>query len=239
MKAFSITNIGMRRKVNQDYVYCNDVQIGSLPNLFMVADGMGGHKAGEFASKCCVESIVENVKNSTLKSPVSILEEAIAKANSTVLEISSNNKEYEGMGTTVVVATIVNKVLHVANIGDSRLYLIRDGVTQITEDHSLVESMVKQGQIMPEDAKHHPNKNIITRALGTNHEVKADFFEVELQDGDVIMLCSDGLSNMVEDKEIEKIIKENSDVKVSSLSLIDQANQNGGIDNIAVVMVQI
>jgi len=239
VKAFSITNIGMRRKVNQDYVYCNDVQIGSLPNLFMVADGMGGHKAGEFASKCCVESIVENVKNSTLKSPVSILEEAIAKANSTVLEISSNNKEYEGMGTTVVVATIVNKVLHVANIGDSRLYLIRDGVTQITEDHSLVESMVKQGQIMPEDAKHHPNKNIITRALGTNHEVKADFFEVELQDGDVIMLCSDGLSNMVEDKEIEKIIKENSDVKVSSLSLIDQANQNGGIDNIAVVMVQI
>ena len=239
MKAFSITNIGMRRKVNQDYVYCSDVSIGSLPNLFMVADGMGGHKAGEFASKCCVESIVENVEHSALKSPVSILEDAIAKANSTVLNISNSKKEYEGMGTTLVVATIINKVLHVANIGDSRLYLIRDDVTQITEDHSLVETMVKQGQIMPEDAKHHPNKNIITRALGTNPEVKADFFEVNLEENDVILLCSDGLTNMVDDSEIRKIVKENSDVEISSLRLIEQANQNGGIDNIGIVMVQI
>lgn len=239
MKAFSITNIGMQRKVNQDYVYCSETAIGALPNLFLVADGMGGHKAGDFASKCCVESIVKSVGEDSFISPVSILEHAIQKANDIVLGESQNNIELEGMGTTVVAATIVDNTLHVGNIGDSRLYVVRDKITQITEDHSLVETMVKTGEIMREDAKFHPNKNIITRALGTNKEVKADFFEVALQAGDRILLCSDGLSNMVDDSEIYRVIKENSDVEGASKALIELANEYGGADNIAVVMIEV
>lgn len=239
MKAFSITNIGMQRKVNQDYVYCSEEAIGSLPNLYIVADGMGGHKAGDYASRCCVESMIQEVKGDSLKSPVSILEHAIQKANETVLRESKKNVEYEGMGTTVVVATIVEDTLHVGNIGDSRLYVIRDRIEQITQDHSLVETMVRTGELMPEDARFHPNKNIITRALGTNEDVKADFFEVKLEKADTILLCSDGLSNMVEDREIERIVKEMHDVEKASETLVELANQNGGTDNIAIVMIQI
>ncbi len=239
MKAFSVTNIGMKRKVNQDYVYCSETSIGSLPNLYIVADGMGGHRAGDFASKCCVESIVEEVKKAHLTSPVSILNEAIQKANEIVLRESKANEKYEGMGTTVVAATIVNQTLHVGNIGDSRLYVIKDDIEQITEDHSLVETMVRTGEIMREDAKHHPNKNIITRALGTNKEVKADFFEVKLDKGDQVLLCSDGLSNMVDDYEIAKIVNKNKDVEASSLELIRVANEHGGTDNIGIVMIQV
>lgn len=239
MKAFSITNIGMQRKVNQDYVYCSEEAIGALPNLFIVADGMGGHKAGDFASKCCVESMVQTIREDSLKSPVSILEHAIQNANDIVLEQSLNNIEYEGMGTTVVAATIVERVLHVGNIGDSRLYVVRDKIEQITEDHSLVETMVRTGELMPEDAKFHPNKNIITRALGTNKDVKADFFEVNLEEEDTILLCSDGLSNMVDDKEIERVIKDSIDVETASEALVELANQNGGVDNIAIVMVRL
>lgn len=239
MKAFSITNIGMQRKVNQDYVYCSKDAIGSLPNLYIVADGMGGHKAGDYASRCCVESMIQEVKGDSLKSPVSILEHAIQKANETVLRESKKNIEYEGMGTTVVAATIVGDTLHVGNIGDSRLYVIRDRIEQITQDHSLVETMVRTGELMPEDARFHPNKNIITRALGTNEDVKADFFEVKLEKADTILLCSDGLSNMVEDREIERIVKETQDVEKASETLVELANQNGGTDNIAIVMIQI
>lgn len=239
MKAFSITNIGMQRKVNQDYVYCSKDAIGSLPNLYIVADGMGGHKAGDYASRCCVESMIQEVKGDSLKSPVSILEHAIQKANETVLRESKKNVEYEGMGTTVVVATIVDDTLHVGNIGDSRLYVIRDRIEQITQDHSLVETMVRTGELMPEDARFHPNKNIITRALGTNEDVKADFFEVKLEKADTILLCSDGLSNMVEDREIERIVKETQDVEKASETLVELANQNGGTDNIAIVMIQV
>lgn len=239
MKAFSITNIGMQRKVNQDYVYCSKEAIGSLPNLYIVADGMGGHKAGDYASRCCVESMIQEVKGDSLKSPVSILEHAIQKANETVLRESKKNVEYEGMGTTVVVATIVEDTLHVGNIGDSRLYVIRDRIEQITQDHSLVETMVRTGELMPEDARFHPNKNIITRALGTNEDVKADFFEVKLEKADTILLCSDGLSNMVEDREIERIVKEMHDVEKASETLVELANRNGGTDNIAIVMIQI
>jgi protein phosphatase len=239
VKAFSITDIGMQRKVNQDYVYCSEAAVGSLPNLYIVADGMGGHKAGDYASRCCVESMIRSVTSEVLKSPVSILEHAIQNANAYVLEQSKTSKEYEGMGTTVVAATIVDNILHVGNIGDSRLYLIRDKIEQITEDHSLVETMVRTGELMPEDARFHPNKNIITRALGTNKEVKADFFEVKLEKADTILLCSDGLSNMVEDEEIERIVKQMDNIKETSETLVDLANKNGGADNIAIVMVRI
>ena len=164
MKSKSITDIGSKRKVNQDYIYNKDDGIGLLSNLYIVADGMGGHKAGDYASRECVNSIVGYIEEHTeCYTPISLLENAIINANNNINEQSNNNPELEGMGTTIVAATIVDNTMYVANVGDSRLYLIRDDkMEQITEDHSLVEEMVKRGEITPTDAKMHPNKNIIT-----------------------------------------------------------------------------
>lgn len=240
MKTFSITDIGKTRRSNQDYVFCHDKPIGNLSNLFIVADGMGGHNAGEYASKFCVEFFVEKVEESTLESPVSILQTAIKETNDILLKKSHEKKEMEGMGTTFVVATISGKTMYVANIGDSRLYHMRDEMEQITEDHSLVEVMIRTGEIAREEAKTHPKKNVITRALGGMENVRADFFEVTLKRGDIVLMCSDGLTNMIENDVIEEIIKETpKDVEQAALSLVDRANSNGGKDNIAIIILKV
>ena len=226
--------------MNQDYIYCNEHAIGCLPNLFIVADGMGGHKAGDLASKMCVEAVCDSVRDSELTTPVSVLNEAVFKAHHSVQTIAADNPDYEGMGTTLVVATILDNILYVANIGDSRLYLLRETLNQITEDHSLVEEMVKSGELAKENVRSHPNKNVITRALGVGSEIKPDYFEVKLHREDVILMCTDGLSNMIEDAEIEYIIKGNSDnVEKAGRELLDQANDSGGKDNITVLLVKV
>ena len=144
------------------------------------------------------------------------------------------------MGTTIVAATIVDNTMYVANVGDSRLYLIRDDkMEQITEDHSLVEEMVKRGEITPTDAKMHPNKNIITRALGANKTVAVDFFEIEVDTTDKVLLCSDGLTNMVEEQEIVDVVNYTDDMEKTVKKLVQKANQYGGKDNISVVLVEI
>lgn len=240
MQAFSITDVGRKRQINQDCIFSCENAIGSLPNLFIVADGMGGHKAGDFASKCCVETIVDTIKKSKLKTPIGIIEEAITSANTKIVEEASANIDLEGMGTTVVIAVVIEDNVYVANIGDSRLYLITDGIRQITEDHSLVEAMVRTGEIGREEARNHPNKNVITRAVGTNRLVLADFFEIQINEGDVLLLCSDGLSNMLEDDEIFSIVQKNADsMEEAGKELVDQANENGGKDNIGIVLVKI
>lgn len=240
MQAFSITDVGRKRQINQDYIFSCENAIGSLPNLFIVADGMGGHKAGDFASKCCVETVVDTIKKSKLKTPIGIIEEAITSANTKIVEEASANIDLEGMGTTVVIAVVIEDNVYVANIGDSRLYLITDGIRQITEDHSLVEAMVRTGEIGREEARNHPNKNVITRAVGTNRLVLADFFEIQINEGDVLLLCSDGLSNMLEDDEIFSIVQKNADsMEEAGKELVDQANENGGKDNIGIVLVKI
>lgn len=240
MQAFSITDVGRKRQINQDYIFSCENAIGSLPNLFIVADGMGGHKAGDFASKCCVETIVDTIKKSKLKTPIGIIEEAITSANTKIVEEASANIDLEGMGTTVVIAVVIEDNVYVANIGDSRLYLITDGIRQITEDHSLVEAMIRTGEIGREEARNHPNKNVITRAVGTNRLVLADFFEIQINEGDVLLLCSDGLSNMLEDDEIFSIVQKNADsMEEAGKELVDQANENGGKDNIGIVLVKI
>lgn len=247
MKTFSITDVGMKRQINQDYVFKSEGAVGYLPNLFLVADGMGGHKAGDFASRRCAETIVEQIRQSALKTPVGILEEAISKANDVLYRKSISDAEYEGMGTTVVAAVIAGHDMYVTNVGDSRLYVVRDKIRQITEDHSLVEEMVRNGELEKKDARLHPNKNIITRAVGTNKFVVADYFEVPVEKGDIVLLCSDGLSNMIEDDEIFRIIRQSRDDIHSSQvgleqtgdSLIETANRNGGKDNIAVVLIEI
>ncbi|NLK99704.1 MAG: Stp1/IreP family PP2C-type Ser/Thr phosphatase [Clostridiales bacterium] len=240
MKAFSITDIGEKRRINQDYVFCEVNAIGNLPNLFIVADGMGGHNAGDYASRFCVEFITENIRNSDIESPIALIEEAIKDTNKQLYEKSKQQIDYEGMGTTLVVATIYDNDMYVANIGDSRLYVIGKEIRQITEDHSLVQAMVKTGELDRDEAKAHPNKNIITRALGTNETAQPDFFEVELAEDDIVLMCSDGLTNMLNDETIEQIIKENADdPKIAAETLVKQANENGGKDNITVIIVKV
>ena len=238
MQAYAERDIGSKRAMNEDCMYCNTEPVGSFQNLLIVADGMGGHRAGDYASRLCVETMVQSLEKSAHKTPVSLFEEAVTAANKAVFEESASHVEYEGMGTTVVACTLEENTRYIANIGDSRLYLIRDGIEQITDDHSLVEEMVKQGNITESEARIHPQKNIITRALGINEEVQADFFEIDVEQGDVIMLCSDGLSNMIEDEDMEYIVKNSDTLQTAAESLVARANENGGNDNITVVIAE-
>ena len=239
MKPFSMTHIGRRREMNQDYMYTSENAVGKLPNLFLVADGMGGHKAGEYASRFTVEKIVETIETSRQTEPVAAMKEAVEAANRGLLEEAGRDAAKAGMGTTVVAATVIGDHLHVANVGDSRLYLINhEAIRQITRDHSLVEEMVRLGEMDKADAKDHPDKNIITRAVGVVPELSVDFFEVELKPGDTVLMCSDGLTNMIEDEEIKKIVLGQRDIVEKAEKLIDTANENGGKDNITVVLIE-
>ena len=239
LKTFSITDIGKRRKLNQDYVYTSEMPVGHLANLFLVADGMGGHNAGDYASRYTIETIVDEISKSNDESPVFVLEKAITRANSLIRQKSEEETELNGMGTTVVAATIEGNKLCVANVGDSRLYIINNReIRQITRDHSLVEEMVRMGGLKREMARNHPDMNIITRAIGALDDVDVDFFEVRLNKGDTILMCSDGLSNMIEDEEIRMIMQGQRDIVEKAESLVKAANNNGGKDNIAVVLVE-
>lgn len=238
LQAFSMTDIGKRRKLNQDYVFVSVCPIGKLPNIFIVADGMGGHNAGDYASKYTVEVIEEQIRESQLSEPVAILDSAICKANAYIRNMAQEDETLSGMGTTVVAATVQKDALLVANVGDSRLYIVNDKeIRQITRDHSLVEEMVRMGGIDRNAARVHPDKNIITRAIGALDTVEADFFQVTLLPGDCILLCSDGLTNMLEDEVIHEIIKGPGSLSEKGKALISAANENGGKDNIAVVLI--
>ena len=240
MKTYSITDVGMVRKVNQDYVFCYENPVGNLPNLFVVADGMGGHQAGDYASRCCVENIATSVKNGKAKSPISVMEEAINEANLSVFRQAESNPDLYGMGTTLVATTIVGKEMYIANIGDSRAYIIhKDQIKQITEEHSWVQEMIRNGQLESKEARSHKNKNVITRAIGTSAMVQADYFELTVTEGDILLMCTDGLTNMLEDEDILDIIQEKDTVEAMGKELIRAANANGGKDNIGIVLVQI
>lgn len=238
LKTFSITDIGKKRKVNQDFVYTRENPIGNLPNVFIVADGMGGHKAGDYASKATVETMLEEIAHSSETNPMVIFEQAIVTANERIRRKASEEPELEGMGTTVVAATCMGRKLQVANVGDSRLYIINRHIKQITRDHSLVEEMVRMGGIGREEARNHPDKNIITRAVGASDIVEPDFFTVELEEGDIVLMCSDGLTNMLEDEEIRMIVSGARDIVEKAYRLVEAANENGGRDNISVILVE-
>lgn len=237
MNSCSITDIGMCRKMNQDYYYASETPVGNLPNLFIVADGMGGHNAGEYASMHSIDTIVKTAEASLYAEPKEILEKAIRKANQKLIEKAAEETSMWGMGTTVVAAVVSGGRLYTANVGDSRLYIVKDRMTQITRDHSYVEEMVRRGEIDREAARNHPDKNIITRAVGAVSELNIDFFETELEPKDQILLCSDGLTNMIEDCGINKILKERKNLFDAAKELIRTANQNGGRDNITVILI--
>lgn len=239
LKTFSITDVGRKRQMNQDSVFSSEVAIGNLPNLFIVADGMGGHKAGDYASKCTVDTMKEVVARSLERDPAIILREAIEEANRRIHEKAGEDAEYEGMGTTVVAATILGNILQIANVGDSRLYIINEEIIQVTKDHSLVEEMIRMGGLDRDAARTHPDKNIITRAVGVSEQVLVDFFTVELTKQDTILLCSDGLTNMLDDEEILMIVRGQRDVVEKAQQLVHMANERGGRDNISVVLLEV
>ncbi len=240
IKTFSITDIGRKRKLNQDYVYTSEMPIGNLSNLFMVADGMGGHNAGDYASRCAIETIVDYAMKLDDEEAVTILEKAIHRANDVIRDKAESDENLSGMGTTIVAATINGNNLCVANVGDSRLYVVGNReIRQITRDHSYVEEMVRLGEIKREQARSHPDKNIITRAVGAMEEIDIDFFNVTLDKDDIVLMCSDGLTNMIEDEEIRMILQGQRDIVEKAESLVNAANNNGGRDNIAVVLIEV
>ena len=239
MKVYSATDVGQKRKMNQDYVFTSEDAVGNLPNLFVVADGMGGHNAGDFASSHAVEILVDEIRKDADYNPVKVIRHAIETANTEIIEQAQKDEGLRGMGTTMVVSTIVGQYAYVANVGDSRLYVVQGQIQQITKDHSLVQEMVRLGEISPEEARNHGDKNIITRALGAEKTVDIDFFDLKLEAGDTILMCSDGLSNMVDDRKMEEIILDSEmELTEKGKTLIREANLNGGKDNIAIILVE-
>lgn len=237
MKSYGKTHVGMQRSINQDYIYYTDDIVGNLKNLYIVADGMGGHRAGDKASSFAVNRFVELAKENENEDSFFIMKEVLTQVNRELIELAASEEEFHGMGTTFVAATVDEEEICVVNIGDSRLYLYSDNLRQITLDHSLVEELLRAGQIEKSRAKNHPQKNIITKALGASLSMEPDFFKVEWKVGDKVLLCSDGLSNMVDDDEIEEILAADSDERKIVTQLVDQANYYGGLDNIATVII--
>lgn len=225
--------------MNQDFYYSSDQPLGKLPNFYVVADGMGGHRAGDYASRFTVTELVKKIPQVKSDRINEIIDLSLHEVNARLHETSSTVERYRGCGTTVVAASIDgSNWLHVANVGDSRLYVIgQDEIRQITTDHSLVEEMVLAGSLDQDKARTHPRRNVITRAVGVESYVDIDFFTCELHRGDLVLLCSDGLTTMMEDRDILKTVRENETLQQKAQALVDGANAQGGADNITVTII--
>lgn len=244
-----LTDVGLLRDHNEDAVASDDAL-----GLVVLADGMGGYKAGEVASEIAVLSIAAELKfamqdfqsanmpaASGPQPEAQLIVDAVSNANAAIYNVSQNYPECEGMGTTLVVGLFVNDRLLVGHIGDSRLYRLRDQVlVQITEDHSLLQEQIKAGLITPEEARHSANRNLVTRALGVDPEVELELHEYEVAVDDVYLLCSDGLTDMVDDINIQSTLNANLyNLLGAAESLVEMANDNGGVDNISVILVKV
>lgn len=237
------TDKGRRRELNEDSFKICGFENGADVGFCILADGMGGHNAGEIASGSAVEIIageLEDTEPCAERDAVTAdMAEAIDLANTKIYEMSLRNVEQAGMGTTAVMVYSCGGKLCIANVGDSRAYLItRSEICRMTIDHSVVEQLIMSGSITREAALHHPDKNIITRAVGTEEYVDADFFNYDAENGDVILLCSDGLTEMVSEDEIMNTVNSAESVQSAVEKLIDTANENGGVDNITVIAVR-
>lgn len=237
MKSFSVTDIGRKRKMNQDFVFNSDKPVGNLPNLYIVADGMGGHKAGDYASRFSVQEMVKLVQEQESTSVREIIDLSLHTVNSRLHVISETNKDMRGCGTTFVCATAKENLLYAANVGDSRLYIAGEELRQVTVDHSLVEEMILAGSLDEAGARRHPEKNVITRAVGVEDYLDIDFFTAELHRGELVLMCTDGLTNMLEDADILHILQQGNTLEEKAQALVHAANVNGGTDNISVLLV--
>ena len=239
MHGFGKSDVGKVRTSNEDAIYVNNEGPLPLANLFVVADGMGGHNAGEIASKQAISAFCEYVdKHKTFVYTEEFLAEALLYANALVYENAHENSELNGMGTTFSAVTVDENNLYYAHVGDSRVYIFtEDGMGQVTRDHSLVAEMTERGIITPEEALHHPEKNIITRAIGTDGHVSIDKGYLPIGDIKYVLICSDGLTNIVSDAEIFEVIKSDALMTDKVEILIAKANDGGGDDNISVIVM--
>lgn len=239
MKAVFKTDRGKVRQHNEDNGGIFESQNGFL---CIVADGMGGHRAGDVASSMTLSYLKDSWSQAealdTPESAEAWLKTEIQKVNTLLYEHASTHEECQGMGTTLVAALCTDRFSTIANIGDSRCYVHNEsGFKQLTEDHSLVNELVRTGQISREDAMHHPRKNVLLRALGTEQTVAMDITTIVFEEGDSLVLCSDGLSNKVSEEEIKTIITLDEDVEAKAERLVSMANDNGGEDNITLVIL--
>ena len=244
-----LTDVGLQRDHNEDAIASDDSM-----GFVVLADGMGGYKAGEVASEMAVLSItaelMEGLANqqpgkvdSALgkQAEAQLIFDAVKSANEVIYSVSQSQPQCAGMGTTLVVGVFTNNKLLVGHIGDSRMYRLRDQVlSQITEDHSLLQEQIRLGLITPEQAKYSANKNLVTRALGIDPEVELELNEYDVAVGDIYLVCSDGLSDLVDDEVIESALnKLMSDINVAAQALVQLANENGGKDNISVILIKV
>ncbi|MDT8901502.1 Stp1/IreP family PP2C-type Ser/Thr phosphatase [Anaeroselena agilis] len=231
MLAYALSDIGKVRETNEDSFVCQ-------PPLFVVADGMGGHVAGEVASRVAADTVSARFAGAGGEEPTALLSEAIIDANDKVYRLAQEDSERAGMGTTLTAAFVAGSVLYWGHVGDSRLYLLRGGVlSQVSEDHSLVGELVRNGSITADEALIHPHRNILTRAVGTGDRVKVDTGSLTLAAGDKVLLCTDGLTNMVTDGEIAAALSRDGDGAALLAQLVARANDAGGLDNITAILV--
>ncbi len=242
MNISALTDVGLVRNINEDMFFQSDDK--KFP-LFIVADGMGGHKAGETASKMAVDIIrqlfIENKKClDNEKKLITVIGNSIQEANKKIYKCSKESEEFSGMGTTITLAYILKDNIYIGHVGDSRAYIIQDHtIEQITEDHSLVQQLVNNGSITIEEGKTHPQRNMITRAAGTSEDIEVDIIIRPVNKNDILLICSDGLSNMVSDNEIINILKNERLIKKACEKLIKKAKDNGGKDNITVIAIEL
>ena len=240
MKISARTDVGIVRSNNQDSYAAGEFQNGVA--WAVVCDGMGGNAGGNIASSTAVKSISERITSAyretmTSSSIKNLLVTAITNANFEIYDMAADNLDLLGMGTTVVAAIMTKNTLYIAHAGDSRAYLItKEEIRQLTRDHSVVQDLVDRGEITPEQARTHPRKNLITRALGVDESLKVDFTVEDLKGDETLLICTDGLSNMVEPLDIYRVVADNPHEEIAEI-LVNQANENGGEDNITVVAI--
>lgn len=242
MNVWGISDPGVVRPQNQDSFYI-DVLHEEGQAICVVCDGMGGARAGNVASELAAEAFIDEIKNGLkpamgLKYMQTLADRAVYRANRVVYDHSKNNEAYMGMGTTLVGALLSGNNAEIVNVGDSRAYFIdHNGITRITRDHSVVEDMLRRGDLTYEEARMHPSKNLITKALGTEIEVEPDHYSREIENGTYLLLCSDGLTNTVEDQEILYEVLNGGDISKCCMRLLDIANSRGGPDNTTIVLI--
>ena len=246
MHAAGLSAVGLVREHNEDTIFFSMEPIGPLPNLYIMADGMGGHNAGEVASAKSVEFCCNFIRNCppaasiTPQEALDILVEAAVKANADVFDMATRDPALLGMGTTFSACSIVDGTMTVAHIGDSRIYTMGPGwITQITTDHTYVQEMVQAGKLTPAEARVHPRRNVITRVLGCDPHVSADTALHKLEDVHHVLLCSDGLTDMLTDEEIMQLVSQGGPAEYRAQTLIDAANHQGGIDNISAIIIDV
>lgn len=234
---------GMIREKNEDSFNIVWGHHG-VPVTFIIADGMGGHNSGEVASKMAVDCISKSILEFSEirieeKDIPSFIKDIMERANKEILSVSKEQEENHGMGTTLITASVWGEKLFIGHIGDSRVYLVRKGeIQRVTTDHSYIEELVKNGTLTREEAENHPQKNIITRALGCFEEVKIDTYICDIKEEDYFILCTDGLTNMLSENEIKDIVSNNKDTELACDTLVRRANENGGEDNITVIVIK-